>query len=404
MKKVIVVGGGYAGIKALQTFAKANIKAKVTLIDHHTYHYLQTESYDLVASTVPIEETFIYLPTLVKGIDKSFEFIHDRALEVKENRLICEKSTYEFDYLLIATGSVTRFIEGFAKKGEFSLGVKSLRAALKVKQFFEKELFERLEPQSATKSFTIAVIGGGLSGIEIASQMQHSINNYTKNNALACGKIKIKLVSKDILKELPPKVREKSIKRVKSLGVEFVPALVEKVEGKELQLDNGDKLAFEFAVFAGGIVPSPFIQRLNFRKNRAGFLKPDKFLRVADNVFVAGDCAEIKKGDSLVPPTAQSAEQSGKLAAKNIINSLQNRPLAEANIKLYGLAIALGGRYALAIAPTNIVIEGFLAYLGKKGIEKFYKLPLKRKANQGLQHLLKTSKAPKTCPQPLLVH
>ncbi len=399
-KRVIVVGGGYAGVKALQIAAKSNLK--VTLIDQHSYHYLQTESYDLVASKIPIEESFIYLPTLVKGINKEFEFIQDKAIGINENRLIGEKDSYEFDYLLIATGSVTRFIEGFAKKGKYSLGVKSLRAALKVKQFFEKELFDRLEPNVAKRSFNIAVIGGGLSGVEIASEMQNFFNHYSKNNALACGRIKIQLISKEILKELPLKVRKRAIKRLESLGVEFVPHLVEKVEERIAILENGERLGFDFAVFAGGIAPSPFINSLDLPKNRYGFLQPDRFLRVKNNIFVAGDCAELKNKGTPIPPTAQTAEKSGKAAMLNIIRAASNKPLKSYKIKLYGLAIALGGRYALNIAPGGIVIEGFLAYLGKKGIEKFYKLPLKKRAALGLNYLARCETPKKPYPQPIL--
>ena len=381
--RVLVLGGGYAGIKALQTFAKANIDARITLIDQHTYHYLQTESYDLVASKIPIDETFIYLPSLVKGIDERFEFVQDCAQALEDGRLICEWDSYDFDYLLIATGSVTRFLQGFEAKGDYSLGVKSLRSALKVKHYFENELFARLEPKSARQKFTIAVIGGGLSGVEIAAEMKHYFNTYAKNNALTCGNLHIKLISKHILKSLPDHVRQKAIARLENLGVEFVPNRVRMVRDKTALLDDGSELAFDFAVFAGGIEPGPFIKNLDLPKNDKGFLKPDEYLRVAQNIYAAGDCAELRNENGIVPPTAQSAEQSGKQAAQNILQAIQGLPLTPYHVRIYGMAIALGGPYALDITPFGVVIGGYLGYLGKKAIEKFYKIPLKMTAAKG---------------------
>ncbi len=394
MKKIIIVGGGYGGIKALETFALYDEDLEVTLIDQHTYHYLQTESYDLVASKIPIEETFIYLPSLVASFEKNFKFICDEALDIKENTLICKNREYEFDYLIIATGSVTKFLKGFEEKGKNSLGVKSLRAALKVKQYFEKELFDRLEPQIAKNSFNIVVIGGGLSGVEIASEMRYFFNRYSKNNALTCGNIHIKLLSKHILKGQNESTRKKSIQRLAELGVEIVKNYVKEIDEKRVVLDNDQHIDFDFAIFTGGIEPSPFIKNISFKKDEKGFLIVDEYLRIKENIFAIGDAAKlIDHFGKTVPPTAQSAEQSGVNAAKNIIYHIKGEPLEKVDIKLRGLAIALGGKYAIVSTPFGFNIHGFLGWLIKKGIEKYYKIPLKIKALKGYKILKLCQKA-----------
>ena len=49
MEKVVIIGGGYAGIYALRELVK-NRDIKITLIDKHTFHNLQPEVYDLIAN------------------------------------------------------------------------------------------------------------------------------------------------------------------------------------------------------------------------------------------------------------------------------------------------------------------------------------------------------------------
>ena len=387
--KIIILGGGYGGIKALESFANHK-NIEVTLIDQHTYHYLQTQSYDLVASKISLEKTFIYLPTLVKGIDKNFNFIQDEAIDIdkKQKKLICKNGIYKFDFLIIAIGSVTKFLKGFEEKGKYSLGVKSLRGALNIKHFFEKELFDRLEPSIAKKCFNIVVIGGGLSGVEIASEMKYYFNQYSKNNALSCGNINITLISKHILKNLDKKAQNIAKKRLEKLGVKIIYHHVKEINEKKLFLDNNEEIEFDFSIFTGGIEPPPLIKNLNFKKNKKGFLIVNEYLKVYDNIYAIGDCAFLTdRYGKPVPPTAQSAEQSGVIAAKNILAEIKNENLIKANIKMRGLAIALGGKFALIITPFNLYITSFIGYLIKKAIEEYYKIPLKLKAFQGFKTL-----------------
>lgn len=388
MKKVVIIGGGYGGIKALQTFAKESSNLHITLIDQHTYHYLQTESYDLVASKKAIEETFVYLPTLVNSFGENFQFVHDEIHNIEGKKVLGKNGVYEFDYLIIATGSVTKFLKGFEQKGRYSLGVKSLRSALNIKQYFESELFDRLEPKRAQKKFTIIIIGGGLSGVEIAAEMRAFFNRYVKENALSCGNIHIKLISKHILKNQPQFIQKKVLKRLKQLGIEIVPYYVKEIQEQTALFDNDKKIEFDFAIFAGGISPAPLIQNLSFPKDARGFLIVNQYLQVQNNIYAIGDCALLlDQNKKPIPPTAQSAEQSGIIAAQNILRSIKKRPLKIANIKLRGLAIALGGKYAVVITPLGLVIEGLFGWIIKKGIEYYYKIPLKLKALKGYQKL-----------------
>jgi len=370
MKKVIILGGGYGGIKALETLSKEKIKCEILLIDKNVYHYMQTESYDFVVSNSSLKDITIPLFPLVKGINNNNAiFINDEAINIKNNTLICKKGSYEFDYLIIATGSITKVPKIFKN----FLEVKELKNATNLKQKFEDLVLKHLKKEK--NSSHIVVIGGGASGIEIAAEMQHFINELKLNN-----EIKITVVADIFLAELDESSKKKVIETIENMGIVIKQSFIDKVEENKIFLDD-EIIKFDFGIVATGIETNDFIKNLSFKKVN-GFLETDEYLRVKENVFAIGDCAILKdKKGNILPPTAQTAEQSGIIAAKNIINLIQNKPLKKADIKIYGLAIALGGKFAIA-KVAFFEIDGILAYLGKKAIEKYYKIPLKLKISK----------------------
>ena len=368
-KKVIVLGGGYGGIKAIETLSKESDSIDLTVIDKNAYHYLQTESYNFVALNISLKDITIPLNELVQGIDKSFNFIQDEAVDIEENTLVCKNGSYPFDYLIIGVGSITKIPSIFKKKNLYE--VKNLANTIHLKQQFEQTLYKHLN--NISKDSSIVVIGGGSSGIEIAAE----IKNYI-NQAKAYENIHVTLIADVFLSELDDNSKKKVLKILEELGITLIEQAVQKIEGDTIYMEK-QTLSYDFGVVATGIGANEFISALPLEKENH-FLATDAFLRVKENIFAIGDCAILKdKHGKPLPQTAQTAEQSGIIAAKNIIRLIQKKNLIEANIKIYGLAIALGGKFAIAIA-SFIKVDGIVAYLGKKAIEQFYKIPLKLKS------------------------
>ncbi|BDY13118.1 NAD(P)/FAD-dependent oxidoreductase [Hydrogenimonas cancrithermarum] len=393
MHHVVIVGGSYGGLRALKELSK-HPHIRITVIDRHPYHFLQTEGYDLIAGKTPFDETIIGLRSLCAGFGDNVTFMHAVAekLEPENHRLICEDGqVVEYDYIVIAAGAITRFFESVEGLRSCSYGVKSLRAAFKLKQFFEAELYKRLESaKEAKEKYSILVGGAGLSGVEIAAEMQAFFNRYYRSNALACGQLQIHLAGGALLHGMHPSIVKRTRRRLRELGVvAHIGAHIARVEERRAYLENGETIDFDFMIFTGGIMAAPFVQSLPFKKNRIGQVEVDAYLRPegVENVFVVGDAADLKdrKGKP-VPPTAQSAEQSGTTAGRNIVALLSGEELERVDIRLRGLAIALGGRFAI-IDTGWLRIYGVPAYLGKKAIEKFYKWPLRLRAKKGFKKL-----------------
>ena len=384
MKRIVIIGGGYGGVTALRSLVDTK-NIQVTLIDQHPYHFLQTEGYELVAGTLPFDKTLVNLQTLCNSYGEHVSFLHALVTTIDFNRkCLYFRSTQEitYDYIIIAAGSMTRFLKSIEGLRSCSYGVKNLIGAFKMKQFFEKELFLRLENARQAKEHYSVVIGGaGLSGVEIAAEMQHYFNHYYKSNTLACDTLQIHLISgsKTVLQGMHPKVIKKAEQRLKELGVILhTSAHIEKVEVNRAFLEGGKSVSFDFMIFTGGIISTSIVRKMDLEHNHLGQILVDKYLRVPDKegVFAIGDAAEIRdKKGNLIPDTAQVAIKSGMCAAKNIKLILKGKEPTPATITIKGLAIALGGKYAI-LDMGKIRIYGSLGYYVKKIVENSYKWPL----------------------------
>lgn len=80
-KRVIIVGGGYAGVQALKILATSDA-CDVVLIDQHPYHYLQTEAYELIANECSMTRVMIDLVALCLSYGPHVTYIKDTIREI----------------------------------------------------------------------------------------------------------------------------------------------------------------------------------------------------------------------------------------------------------------------------------------------------------------------------------
>jgi len=390
---VLILGGAYAGIAAMQKLSNS-AELQITLIDQHPYHFLQTEGYELISSNTPFDDTIVSLPALCANYD-NVTFKHRRIVSVdSQNKVVhLEHEEVMYDTLIIALGSVTKFFNCAPNVYNYSSGAKSLRGALKLNQFFQDELYKRLESdKKAKESFNIIVGGAGLSGVEIAAGMQEFFNRYYTSNSLCCAKLQIHLIaSRDtVLNGMHPKIIKYATKRLKELSVNVhTSSRLKNIETHTALLENGTVIDFDFMIFAGGTTTAPCLTNLGLKQTPNGQFVVDAHLRSSEdkNIYIIGDSAALcdKKGRAL-PPTAQTAQQSGKVAASNLLRSLKNKKLKKSDLHIKGIAIALGGKYA-AIDLGYLRLDGYAAHLIKKLIERFYKWPLWWKAAKGFKKI-----------------
>ncbi|MDD4854991.1 MAG: FAD-dependent oxidoreductase [Sulfuricurvum sp.] len=402
-KRVIIVGGGYAGVQALKVLADSGL-CDVVLIDQHPYHYLQTETYELIANECSMTRVTIDLVALCLSYGEHVTYIKDtvRGIDFESKCISGENTCHLYDYALLCAGSRTAYNGSITGLREYSHGVKTLPSALAFKQQFEQRLYRRMESEGGwcSEPFNVVIGGGGLSGVEIAAEMAHYIRIFHEDNTLTCDNIHIFLVipHERVLEGMEEYLITKATKRLLKLGVKIINhSRITSVEEHALTVNGTNKICFDFMIFTGGIVASTFTGRLEVEKNKKSQLIVDKFLRIPlyDCIFAAGDIAELRDlTGKLLPPTAQLAEQSGMCAANNILALLQGRAMKVSNIQMQGTMIALGGNYASVSLLGWIKISGGIGHVIRTIIMRSYRYRLHIQCAKGVN---KTAKSRSRC-------
>jgi NADH:ubiquinone reductase (H+-translocating) len=395
-KRVIIVGGGYAGVQALKVLAHSDL-CDVVLIDQHPYHYLQTEAYELIANECSMTRVTIDLLALCLSFGDHVTYIKDtiRTIDFESKHIIGQISGHSYDYLLICTGSRTAYCNATEGLREYSHGVKTLPSALAFKQQFEQRLYQRMESEGGwcSEPFNVVIGGGGLSGVEIAAEMAHYIRVFHQDNTLTCDNIHIFLIipHENVLEGMESYLITQATKRLLKLGVKIINhSRITSVEEHGLILNGTEAICFDFMIFTGGIVASTLTGELKVEKNKKSQLIVDKFLRIPshDCIFAAGDIAELRETTgTLLPSTAQSAEQSGVHAAHNILALIQGKEMKTSDIQMRGMMIALGGNYASISLLGWIRVSGILGHLIKTVIMRSYRYMLHLQCKKGINKM-----------------
>ena len=392
MKNVVIVGGGYGGLRAVEHLCKYK-RFHLTLIDKNSYHYMQTETYGYIAGRFDVSDIALDLESFVEGLGENVVFLQDESLSIdrQKNEVICANTNVPYDYLILAVGAKTHFFSFIEGAKEHTHGVKNIQRAFEFRQDFEEQIYNKLQhnTQNERKDFHIAIAGAGLSGVEIAAEMGYVLQYYQKAFALQSSNITISLIdaADTILPGMDAYLIRNTKKRLQALDVKiYEKTYISKINEETIVLNDGSQIPFNFAIFTAGIIGADMIKAIDTPKNNIDQIIPDEMLRLqgSDNIFVIGDCAQIEdaKGN-ILPPTAQIAEKSAAYVVKNIVQLENNKALEPFDATVDGVFIALGGKYASGMLFGKIKVKGYIAYFLKKMITRVYRFGLELKVNAG---------------------
>lgn len=366
MKQIVVLGGGFAGIRAiLQLQKKILTDVNLILIDQNKFHLFTPSLYEVATSEEPHGN--IALP-FSKIVGRHTQFINDKveSIDCKSNvvKLISGR-IYKYDYLLIALGSEVSYFNIPGLK-EHSYSLKTIEDALRIKNTIKHYYHKKLESGG---NLNIIIGGGGFSGTELAAELVTYKNRLSFHHRKLDDLIRLSIIqgSAVLLKELDPRVSEIARKRLNNDGVKFCFGVhIKSVDAKFVYTDDGNKYVYDILIWTGGIKGNSVLEKSGLPVTKKGQIvvndkmQPEGFA----NIFIAGDLADFSDsvtGEKAVN-VAQVAEEEGLIAGENIYNSLLNMPLKSYRFKHFGYIIPLKGSFAVA-AFKGFYISGIIGFM-----------------------------------------
>lgn len=346
MKKVIVIGGGFAGALTAKKLEKKK-DFKVTIIDTKNYF----EFTPSILRTIVEPEHIKKIQILHNHYLHKSKIITDQVVEISE-RYVKLKSgkKVEFDYLVIASGS------------KYELPIKEQNLVVSTRASHLRDCYEKL-----CRSKSILIIGGGLVGVELAGEI---LDHYKKDNK------KITIVHS--APEIIPRNNKKTIiyadRFLQKKGVEIIKnerVVKSKNNGKRFITDKNRVLKPDIAFLCTGIKPNFEFLKKNFSKalNEKNQVKVNSFLqvkkqgKVCKNIFAAGDITDLKE-----EKTAQNSENHALIVSKNICAIEDKKSLHKYESNPRVMVISLGKKNGI-LTYKNLTFGGLIPAMMKGFIE-----------------------------------
>lgn len=326
---ILIVGGGFGGVRCALDLARVKPpEAKIILVNDKAYFEYTPSLYRVVTGKSPLGAC-VSLKDIFATYD--VEIIQDRIVEINlKNKALkgSSGSHYKYDYLVLALGSETAYFN-IAGLKEFSFGFKSINEALKLKRHLH-ELFETCKKGGVEQKICnlhFVVVGGGASGVEIAGELAVYTKHLAEKHNIDPSLITIDLIEAGpkLLAQLPNKVSERVITRLRSLGVNiFLNRTVTKEDIEQVHLKDME-MKTKTVIWAAGVKPNELFSKIEgLELDKKGRVIVDEYLRAKgfDNVFVIGDGAA-----TFYSGLAQTAIREGKFVAKTIVSLIKNKSI-----------------------------------------------------------------------------
>lgn len=285
-KHIVVVGGGFGGIKTALELAR-NRSVAVTLIsDQPDFRYNPTLYHTATGGLM--RQSSIPLPSIFKS--SPIMFIQDKVIKIDRSRQLIKTfsgQAFHYDTAVFALGNVTNYF-GIPGLDKYSYGITT---PSEVKRF--KNHLHKLLQDSGKPDLNYIIIGGGPTGIELAGALPAYLRQIMKHHGIKSRRLKIKLIeaAPRLLPRSAPNISRAVEKRLKKLGVQL--SLGKGVQGEVIDglLVGDKKIKSQTVVWAAGTANNPFFKANNFQMTDRGKVVVDDHMLAEENIYVIGDNA-----------------------------------------------------------------------------------------------------------------
>jgi NADH dehydrogenase len=370
--RIVVLGGGFGGVPATRHLERAcGRDVEITLVSRDNFFILTPLLFEACSGTLelrhcaqpirPALRRSRFVEATVEDVDVERSVVHAVAAEGARYEL-------PYDHLVVALGATTNLalIPGSATAFTF----KTMADALVLRNHVI-ERFERADaatdPDLRRRWLTIAVIGGGLVGVELLGELTAFADDVLRYYPrLRRDELRFHLFEAGprILPEVDAKLAEVALRVLRRRGADIrVSTPVRSLEPGRIHL-AGETIDAGTVVLAAGIVPNAAAARIPVDHDERGRIVVDGAMRSRShpNVWALGDCAAIPGPDGRpYPALAQHAIREAKRLARNVAAVAEGRPPAPFVFRSLGTMAALGHSRAVA-EVMGVRLTGFPAW------------------------------------------
>jgi len=401
MKRILVLGGGFAGVECclkLESYFGNNSGIEITLVSEDNFILFTPMLPQVASGTIETRHIVTPIRTLIKKIkfyEGKIKYVdpHGKSVALygtNENRGML----IHYDFLVVALGSKTNFF-GMKNVEENSYQMNTINDAILLRNRII-DLMEQAEnetdPILRKALLRIVIVGGGFAGVETAGELNDFISDVSEYYpSISENDVKVTLIeaSTEILNGFPQKLASFAKDKLVERGINVIlDAGVTSFDGKEVLLKSSSKsnkvllsdssqqkghsrlveinsISSRTLVWTAGVTPIDLVKESLFRTHK-GRILVNEYLQVPQfpEVFAIGDCSVFDPALSMkpFPPTAQIAEAHAKIAANNLKELVRGGKMTKFDYSWKGQSAIIGKRTGIA-SFFGINISGFLAYL-----------------------------------------
>jgi NADH:quinone reductase (non-electrogenic) len=380
--RVVVVGGGFAGMNA--AMALADMKVDVTLIDRRNHHTFQPLLYQVamaVLSPADIAQPIRHILSKTRNI----QVLMDEMVGIEADSrtvLLHSGAKISYDYLILCTGSTHSYF-GHNDWAQNAPGLKTVEDAIEIRRrvLLAFELAEReMVETGAHPKLNFVVIGGGPTGVELAGAISDISKLYMRHDFRHIDPSKARVIviegSPRILAAYPEDLSKKAVQQLQQLGVEVRAGQSVSEVKPGYVVVGGERLDAVVTLWAAGVQASPLGKMLGVPTDKRGCVIVDIFLNPPGHpeIFVCGDLAHVEEAGRQVPGVAQPAMQMGRHAAQMIGQDMAGKPRTKFRYFDKGDMATIGRHAAVANVrwPFKAHWGGTLAWLSWVSVHLFF--------------------------------
>ncbi|WP_106089394.1 NAD(P)/FAD-dependent oxidoreductase [Enhygromyxa salina] len=331
-KRVVIVGGGFAGLNAAKILGRHGTELEVVVIDRRNHHLFQPLLYQVAMAGLSPADIAAPIRGLLSDYRNTTVIQGEvRRVDADAKQIHGDFGELSYDYLLLAAGAMHAYF-GHEDWEPHAPGLKTVEQATEIRRrvltAFEQAEAHPAHTADRKRLLTFVIVGGGPTGVELAGAIgemsRTTLAKDFRNIDPKLTRVILIEAGPRIMASFHEKLASRATRDLESLGVQvWTNSLVTKVDASGVEV-GGERIEAATVLWAAGVRAAEFeaLDAERDRQNRV-HVGADLSLKGHPEVFVAGDLAHaVDAQGQPYPGLAPVAMQQGRFVARAILREL----------------------------------------------------------------------------------